>query len=113
MTLTFTITMSDPLDELIALSQTTEDDPHAAVRQAFEEALDRAKSTIKCMPDDKEELAEEKAQWAVELENVLVRVSIFVFFRPLTFARNGYGAQCQTHERPGPLSSSKRTICSK
>jgi hypothetical protein len=74
--------MSDPLDELLAESEPFEDDARQAGRKAFEDALDRAMAVAKCVPDDTEDLAEEKKDWAVELEGSLVRLQLIKLIFP-------------------------------
>jgi hypothetical protein len=52
--------MYDPLDELLAESEPSGDNAREARRKVFEDALDRVMAVAKCVPDDKEDLAEEK-----------------------------------------------------
>jgi hypothetical protein len=74
--------MYDPLDELLAESEPSGDNAREARRKAFEDALDRVMAVAKCVPDDKEDLAEEKKDWAVELEGSLVHLQLINLIFP-------------------------------
>lgn len=65
--------MSDPLDQLLAACKPPEDDARDAGCKAFEEALERAKTVAKCIPNNKEDLADEKRDWTMEWDGSLVR----------------------------------------
>ena len=66
--------MIDPIEQLLSESGPSEDDVREAARKAFEDAFERAKTIAKCIPDDNEDLAEEKRDWTIEWDGVLVRL---------------------------------------
>jgi len=83
--------MSDPLDQLLAESKHSEDGARDAGRKVFEQALERVKAVAKCIPDDKEDLADEKSDWTIKWEGSLVRPSSFITTSLADLSRNGCG----------------------